>query len=181
MKPLLLSITLLFAMHVQKSFAQAPNAAETIKQEMKKIAYLEGQWKGEAVMKRGNTPPVKVLQEENVQFKLNGTILLVEGVGRSIESQNTIAFNALGIISYNPYTKQFAMKSHTMEGNQTEAYFKVLEENHFEWGFETPQKAKIKYDIVLNPTSKTWTEKGEYSQDGTTWYPFITLTLNKIN
>jgi len=181
MKPLLLSISLLLGTMLQQTFAQAPNHSATIKQEIQKLAYLAGQWKGEATMRRGNTPPIKVLQEENIQFKLDGTVLVIEGTGYSPENPNQLVFNALGIISFNPYTKQFGMKSHTMEGNQTDAYFKIIAENHFEWGFETPQKAKIKYDIVLDPNAKTWVEKGEYSADGTTWYPFIELKLNKLN
>lgn len=73
------------------------------------------------------------------------------------------------------------MKSHIMDGNQTEAYFKVISENNFEWGFETPTKAKIKYTIVLNPQDKSWVEKGEYSPDGNTWYPFLDMNLKKIS
>jgi len=179
LRPLLLCIMLLLG--ISFAMAQAPNNSEAIKQEMKKIAYMAGRWSGEATMRRGNTPPIKVLQEENIQVKLDGTILLIEGTGRSMEEGNAIVFNALAIVSYNFYTKQFGLKSHTMEGAQTEAYFKVLEENHFEWGFETPQKAKIKYDIVLNPQTKTWVEKGEYSQDGTAWYPFMEMKLSKLD
>lgn len=162
------------------AIAQGPSP-EIVKQEMKKIAYMAGRWSGEATVKKGNTPPMKVLQEENVQFKLDGTVLLVEGTGRSPEAGNPIVFNALAIVSYNQYTKQFGMKSHTMEGSQTEAYFKIVEENHFEWGFETPTKAKIRFDIVLNPQTKSWVEKGEYSPDGTTWYPTIEMKLTKLD
>jgi hypothetical protein len=179
MKPLLLTITLACSFLFTQVIAQPPNNSETIRQEMKKISFMAGKWTGEANVKRGNTPAVKVLQDENIQFKLDGTVLLVEGTGRNPES-GTITFNAIGIISYNPYTKQFGMKSHTMEGNQTDAYFKIIEDNHFEWGFETPQKGKIKYDIVLNAQAKTWVEKGEFSQDGVTWYPFIELKLTKV-
>lgn len=180
MKPLLLSLTMLLAISFVNAIAQAPNNSEAIKLEMKKIAFMSGRWSGEATIKRGNTPPIRVLQEENIQFKLDGTVLLVEGIGRNPDSSN-ITFNALGIISFNPYTKQFGMKSHTMDGNQADAYFKILENNHFEWGFETANKSKIKYEIVLNEQAKTWVEKGEYSQDGTTWYPFIELKLNKLD
>lgn len=179
MKPFLISLTLLIGISFANAIAQAPNNSEAIKQEMKKIAYMAGRWSGEAMVKRGNTPPIKVMQEENVQFKLDGTILLIEGTGRNPETK-AINFNAMAIVSYNPYTKQFGLRSHTLEGHQTEAYFKVLEENHFEWGFETPTKAKIKFDIVLDPNAKTWVEKGQYSADGVTWYDTIEMKLTKI-
>lgn len=177
---MMLCCTIMLGLMVSRAHAQGP-APEVVKQEMQKLAYMAGKWSGEASMRRGNTPPVKVLQEENIQFKLDGTILLIEGTGRSTEAGNPIVFNALAVISYNQYTKQFNMKSHVMDGNSTEAYFKIVGENHFEWGFETPQKAKIRYDIVLNPSDKSWVEKGEYSPDGTTWYPFIEMKLTKVD
>lgn len=179
MKHLIITCSILLGLAIS-THAQGP-APEAIKTEMKKVAYMAGRWSGEATMKRGNTPAIKVLQEENIQFKLDGTVLLIEGTGRSTEAGNPVVFNALAIISYNQYTKEFKMKSHVLDGNSTEAYFKVLGENHFEWGFETPQKAKIKYDIVLDQQAKSWVEKGEYSPDGTTWYPFIEMKLTKLD
>lgn len=180
MKHLMLICAIMLDLTIGRSHAQG-TAPEALKQEMKKLAYFAGKWSGEAMIKRGNTPPTKVLQEENIQFKLDGTVLLIEGTGRSIEAGNPIIFNALAIVSFNQATKEFKFKSHVMDGNQAEAYFKILEDNHFEWGFETPQKAKIKYDIVLNPQAKSWVEKGEYSPDGTTWHPFIEMKLVKLD
>lgn len=177
---MMLCCTIMLGLTFSRAHAQGPTP-EAVKQEMQKLAYMAGKWSGEANIRRGNTPPVKVLQEENVQFKLDGTILLIEGTGRSPEAGNPIVFNALAIISYNQHTKEFKMRSHVMDGNSMEAYFKIVGENHFEWGFETPQKAKIRYDIVLNPSDKSWIEKGEYSPDGSTWYPFIEMKLTKLD
>jgi hypothetical protein len=180
MKPLMLLCTMILSLTIGRTLAQGP-APEAVKLEMKKVAYMAGKWSGEASIKQRNGSTMKVLQEENIQFKLDGTVLLIEGTGKSTETGNPVVFNALAIVSYNQYTKEFKMKSHVMDGNSTEAYFKILEENHFEWGFETPQKAKIKYDIVLNPKEKSWVEKGQYSPDGTTWYPTIEMKLTKLD
>jgi len=180
MKHLMLICAIMLGLSLGRSLAQGPSP-EIVKQEMKKIAYMAGHWSGEATIKRGNTPPEKILQKENIQFKLDGTVLLIEGTGRSPEVGNPVVFNALAIVSYNQYTKEFNLRSHLTDGNQTEAYFKIVEENHFEWGFETPTKAKIKYDIVLSPQAKSWVEKGEYSPDGATWYPFIDMKLTKLD
>lgn len=180
MKHIMLIIALMAGLTIGRSLAQG-TAPEAVKQEMKKLSYFAGRWSGEATMRRGNTAPVKVIQEENIQFKLDGTILLIEGTGRSTETGNPVVFNALAIVSYNQYTKEFKMKSHVLDGNSADAYFKILEENRFEWGFETPQKAKIRYTITLNPQAKTWVEKGEYSPDGTTWYPFMEMNLTKLD
>src|SRR5688572_9560369 len=103
MKPLMLICTIMLGLTVGRSLAQG-SAPEAVKQEMKKIAYMAGRWSGEATMSRPNAAPVKVLQEENIQFKLDGTVLLVEGIGRSVEAGNPVVFNALAIVSYNQYT-----------------------------------------------------------------------------
>jgi len=177
MKQLMFIGSIMIGLTLGRATAQRP-APEAVKQEMKKLAYMAGRWSGEATVNRPNAAPVKVMQEENVQFKLDGTVLLIEGTGRSPETGNPVVFNALAILSYNQHTKEFKMKSHVLDGNSTEAYFKIVEENHFEWGFDIPN-GKIKYDIVLNPTAKTWIEKGAFSPDGTTWYPSIEMKLTK--
>ena len=43
---------------------------------------MADRWSGEAMTRKGNTPPKKVLQEETIQFKLDGTILIIEGTGK---------------------------------------------------------------------------------------------------
>ena len=180
MKPLMLLCTIVISLTFSRALAQAP-APEAVKQEMKKIAYMAGRWKGEANVRQRNNVTVKVLQEENIQFKLDGIALLIEGTGRSTEAGNPIVFSSLAIVSYNQYTKEFQLRSHILDGNQTDAYFKIVTENHFEWGFETPQKGKVRFDIVLDPKTKSWIEKGEYSPDGTTWYTTIEMKLTKLD
>ncbi|QOI98334.1 MAG: hypothetical protein HRU69_12910 [Flammeovirgaceae bacterium] len=154
-------------------------APEGLKQEMQKLAFMAGKWRGVAAIRQPNGTLLKVNQEEDVQFKLDGTVLLIEGIGRNTVD-NSISFNALAILSFNQQTKEYVFKSYVMDGNQTDAYFKIIEENHFEWGFDLPTKAKIRYDLVLNPQKKLWFEKGEYSPDGNTWFPFIEMTLTKL-
>jgi hypothetical protein len=160
------------------SLARAQGTApDNIKSEMQKLAYMAGKWKGEASMRQPNGTLIKVSQEEDIQYKLDGTILLIEGTGRNADGK--VAFNALGIISYKPDMDSFGMKSHVQDGKQTEAYFKVLKENNFEWGFTIANNARIRYIITLNPQEKSWVEKGEYSPDGTAWYPFMEMNLTK--
>lgn len=162
-------------------FAQAQGTApESLKQEMQKLAYMAGKWKGEASMRQQNGSMIQVNQEEDIQFKLDGTILVIEGTGRNPQD-GKVSFNAYAIVSFDQQKKEFKLKSHVMNGNQTDAYFKILEENHFEWGFEVANNAKIRYNIKLNPSDKSWIEKGEYSPDGNMWYPFIDMKLTKLD
>ena len=50
---------------------------------MKKLGFLIGQWAGEARLLRGPTESVELLQTEEAQYKLDGLIVVIEGVGRS--------------------------------------------------------------------------------------------------
>lgn len=180
MKPIMLTAAIMLGLTLGRIYAQG-TAPEALKQEMKKLEYMAGRWKGEALIRKGNAPPEKVLQEENIQYKLDGTVLWIEGTGRSLETGNAIVFNALAIVSYNQNTKEFKLRSHVMDGNQTDAYFKILKENQFEWGFDVANNAKIRYTIVLNSQEKSWIEKGDYSPDGKVWYPYIEMKLTKLD
>lgn len=182
MKNLFTTCALLFGLalgHPQaQGLAKAPDA---LKQEMQKLSYFVGKWKGEAVARQRDGSTTKVIQEENIEYRLDNTLLLIEGTGRNPENLNEITFNALAVVSYDEAAKEFRFRSHLRDGKQTDAYFKALGDNHFEWGFDIPGNAKMRYDIKLDPKAKTWLETGEYSPDGTTWYKFIELKLTKLN
>jgi hypothetical protein len=182
MKHLFITCALFLGLAIGHTHAQGlGKASDALKQEMQKLAYFAGKWKGEAIAKQRNGPDTKVIQEENIQYKLDNTLLLIEGTGRNPDNLNEIVFNALAVVNYDEVSKQFKFRSHLKDGKQTDAYFKVISENHFEWGFDVPNNAKIRYFITLDPKAKTWDEIGEYSADGATWYSFIQLKLTKLD
>ncbi len=173
MKTLAILITFVVSLQL---YGQAPDHSETCKTEMKKLEYLAGDWKGEAIVQTRNGP-INVNQTEHIEWRLDGVVLAIEGTGRQ---NNEIAFNAFAIANYDPNSKQFKFRSYTKEGGSTDAYFKVLAENNFEWGFDTPNGGKVKFVITLDPTRKTWHEVGQYSADGNNWMKTIELNLVKL-
>lgn len=182
MKNVLLIIAVFLGLTIGKSYAQGSGkASDALKQEMQKLAYFAGKWKGEAIAKERSGSETKIMQDENIYFKLDGTILVFEGTGRNPQNLNEIIFNAFAVLRYDEHTKAFTMTSHLKDGSKTDAYFKVVAENSFEWGFDVQNNAKIRYYIKLDPKAKTWNETGEYSPDGITWYPFINLKLTKLD
>jgi hypothetical protein len=70
---------------------------------MKKLAFLIGKWSGEARVLRGSDQWLDLDQSEEAQYKLDGLILTIEGVGRS-KSEGVAVLQALGIISYEDET-----------------------------------------------------------------------------
>ncbi len=175
MKNVLILIACFAGLSIGKAYAQPPS--KVAQEQLKKLAYWAGDWKGEATIRRGPGEPTIINQEEHIEFRLEGTILLVEGLGRSPEDGSKI-FNALAIINYDETSNQFKMKSYLQEGRSTDAWFKIITENTYEWGFDVPS-GKIKYTITLDPTKGTWNEKGAFSQDGNNWMPFMEMNLTK--
>lgn len=182
MKNLFVTCALFLGIAIGHTHAQGlDKASDALKAEMQKLSYMVGKWKGEAAVRQRNGTETKIIQEENIQFKLDNTLLLIEGTGRNPDNLNDIQFNALAVLSYDEASKEYMFRSYLKDGKKTDAYFKILAENHFEWGFDVPNNAKIRYEIKLDPNTKTWFETGEYSPDTITWYPFIELKLNKLN
>jgi hypothetical protein len=160
--------------------AQQPGAAN--REAMKKLDYLVGKWKGEATVTVGPKETKKVNQTEDVQFRLDGVVLLVEGIGRGKlpgKDEEGILFNALGIMSYDVQAKKYKVKAYRAEGQSVDADM-TLTERGFIWGFKEPTRGlEVKYTMTLTPKSE-WHEIGEYSQDGKTWTKFIEMTLTRV-
>ncbi len=173
------SILLCFLLIGTSSLLQAQNPAKINRDQLKPLNFLVGNWNGTATIQQQGGAPVKVNQEEKISWQLDSTLINIEGFGKD-PLTNKKLFHAYAIIFYNPSTQQLGMKSFTMEGRQTDAYFKVITENQFEWGFDLPNnRGKIKYLITVSTKDKTWNEKGEFSQDGTQWFPFMSMNLIK--
>ncbi len=149
---------------------------------MKKLDYLAGKWKGEAKITLGPGGAKTLTQTEDVQFRLNGTVLLVEGVGRGKlpdKDEEGVLFNALGVMSFDAETKKYRIKAYRAEGQSTDAELTPTEKG-FVWGFKEPKRGvEMKYTMTLTPKGE-WSEVGEYTLDGKTWTKFIEMTLTRV-
>jgi len=172
---LILTLVVLFA----SSFLQAQNPAKINRDQLKPFSFMIGNWKGTATIQQQGGTSIKVNQEEKISWQLDSALINIEGIGRDPVT-NKKSFHAYAILFYNPGIQQLGLKSFTMEGRQTDAYFKVLSENQFEWGFDLPSnRGKIKYTITLSSKDRTWIEEGQFSADGTQWFPFMSMNLVK--
>jgi hypothetical protein len=57
-----------------------PPDVEAQRAAMKKLGFLVGEWSGEASVLRGPGQFVQLAQTESTQFKLDGLVLVIEGV-----------------------------------------------------------------------------------------------------
>jgi hypothetical protein len=125
---------------------------------------------------------ILITQTENVQFRLDGVVLLVEGIGRGKlpgKDEEGVLFNALGVMSYDAQAKKYKVKAYRSEGQSVDADM-TLTEKGFIWGFKEPQRGlEVKYTLTVTPKGE-WHEIGEFSQDGKTWTKFIEMTLTRV-
>lgn len=164
---------LLSALLSHAAIAQNGRVSKT---EMKRLSHWVGAWKGQGwQMDQATRQRINFTVEEIVESKLDGMVILVEGKGKSGES-NFLGHHAIGMIYYNLDQKTYELKSITQEGNMTLAKARIADNGDFIWGFDVPG-GKIQFTITL--TEDTWVEKGAFSMDGSTWYPVMEMTLKK--
>jgi len=149
-----------------------------------KIAMLTpwiGHWKGESFTRMGPGEPKRSTVDERIESRLEGAVLLIEGIGKSVDpttKQETIVHHAMAILSYDQTSQQYTFRSYLNNGRSTDAWFNVLSPTQYQWGFDH-QQGKNRYMITIDPDKKTWTETGEFSPDGKTWHKYIDMTLTK--
>jgi hypothetical protein len=177
------NLTLLFlflAAFAGKVFAQAEAGSL---EKMKPLLEWVGRWQGEGTMQTPSGETKKSSVDERIEAKLDGMVLLIEGIGKYKDpstNKETVAHHAMGVLSYDHITSQYKFRTYLKDGKSTDAWFNVLSENNYQWGFDT-KAGKIRYTIALNTTAKTWNEIGEFSQDGNTWRKFFEMNLTKTN
>jgi hypothetical protein len=159
-------------------FAQtlrAPNI-EAQRTAMKKLDFLIGRWAGTARVLRGPGEPVEMIQTEEAQYKLDGLVLLIEGVGRT-KSDGKPTLQALGMITYDDITETYRFRAFN-DGRFLETEVKLLDGSKgIAWGFVFGQ---IKTSSVLRINERgEWTELGEMTIGSQVPRKFMELTVSR--
>jgi hypothetical protein len=125
---------------------------------MSRLAFLIGTWTGEARVLRGPGTPIEFVQTEEAQFRLDGLILLIEGIGRH-RSDGTVGLQALGMISYDDESETYRMRAFN-DGRFLETEVRLLEgENAITWGFAL---GEIRTSSLLRINGHDeWTERAD--------------------
>jgi hypothetical protein len=95
---------------------------------------------------------LKLTQAEDVQFKLDGLVLLIEGASRNAEGQTV--FRALGTVSFDDTIGEYHIRAYN-EGRYLDTPLTVTP-NGFEWGY-TAGPVKVSNKMTL-------TELGEWHE-----------------
>jgi hypothetical protein len=140
--------------------AQTPRTPDVEAQRiaMKKLEFLAGNWSGEALVLRGPGQFAELAQTESAQFKLDGLVLVIEGVGRT-KTDGKAALQALGLISFDDGAGTYKMRAFN-DGRWLETEVKLVDGgNSISWGFAL---GELKTTTVLRINENgEWTEFGE--------------------
>jgi len=167
----------LIALPLAAQMSSIPDQREA----MKKLDFMVGQWKGEGWHERPPGPRITFTQTENVQKKIDGLVLLVEGkgTGNTAGKDGTVStFEAMGVISYDDQARRYRFVTNTSEGRGG-SFDLQLTERGWEWGFSIPQGGRVRYTMKLTDDGQ-WYETGEFSQDEKTWRRFHEMTLRRM-
>jgi hypothetical protein len=152
----LIFLTVLLAPYM----TQQPRVPDTESQraEMHKLSFLVGKWSGEARILRGSGEPLELVQTEKAEYKLDGLVLMIEGIGRN-KADGKVALQALGIVSYDDEAAAYHMRTYN-DGRYLETEVKLADNGKgITWGFVL---GEIKTSSVLRIDEKgQWTELTE--------------------
>ncbi len=173
-----LGFPLLFLLALVPCPAQAPRGpnVEAQRAAMKKLDFLIGTWTGEDRVQMGPGEPLVLAQTENIQSKLDGLLLLIEGAGRS-KSDGKLMFQALATVSYDDETGQYRMRAYNDGRYRDTELTLAYSGKGFTWGFPMGQM-QMNFVMVLNDKDE-WSETGEMTAPGQPPHKFVELTVRR--
>ena len=152
---------------------QNPNI-EMQRAAMKKLNFLVGHWSGSARIWRGPGDPAELIQTEEATYKLDGLILMIEGVGKD-KSDGKVTLQALGTISYDDDARVYRMRAFN-DGRWLETEVKLADDGKgLSWGFVF---GEIRTNSTLRINEKgEWTEVAEVTIGSQPARKFMELTV----
>ena len=130
------------------------------RQAMQKLAFLAGHWSGPLTVVRGPGEPLHLTQTEEIQFKLDGLVLLIEGTAHDTEGK--VKFSALTTVAYDEAAHSYRFRAYN-EGHYLDTELTVVP-NGFSWNYMAGP-ARIVNTMHLTDAGE-WAETTEVSAGG---------------
>ena len=117
---------------------------------MKELAFLDGDWRGSSkvLRKDGWAPMVQTSRIGSVQ---DGTVRMIEAKG--YESDGRLSFDVLRVISYEPETKTYSMRSY--QSGRIRDHVISLTDNGIAWE-SASASTTVRYEASVK--DGVWTE-----------------------
>ena len=126
-------VVLVFAPSVVIAGQQPLPATDAQRQAMERLAFLVGRWSGPVTVVLGPGEPLHLTQTENVEFKLDGLVLLIEG--ESTDADGKARFQALATVAYDEASHAYHFRAYN-EGRYLDKELTVVPDG-FAWGFNS--------------------------------------------
>ncbi|HEV2799028.1 MAG TPA: hypothetical protein VGW12_00950 [Pyrinomonadaceae bacterium] len=140
---------------------------------MQRLAMMDGVWRGPAWTVLPSGERHNITQTERVGPFLDGSVKLVEG--RGYEADGKVSFNAFAVVSYNPQTRAYNLRSYAQ--GQVGDFPLTPTADGFIW--EIPAGAfTIRYTAVIK--DGTWREVGDRIMQGKQPVRFFEMNLKRL-
>jgi hypothetical protein len=140
---------------------------------MSRLSVMDGVWRGPAWTILPSGEKHSITQTERIGAFLDGAVKVIEG--RGYDPDGKVTFNALGIISYNPATRVYTMRSYAL-GNVGDFVFTPTSDGYV---WEIPAGAMtIRYTAVIK--DGTLREVGDRIMPGKEPVRFFEMNLKRV-
>lgn len=142
------------------------------------LAPLVGEWEGDATVMTGARETITVRQHEYVDFGAGSTVLLVRGIGRSLDqaTRGETVFEAAASIWYDGDSGKLRMRAHRAEGVSVEPDLEMRPDTLI-WGFPVPG-GRIRFTIAYS--NNEWHEIGHFLREGAPPVTTVEMRLKKV-
>ena len=170
-KQLLVLLSLLLA--ATSGGAAAEESRDAGLEAMKALPPLAGRWEGGGWIRRGPAEPERFVGEEQVEAKLDGRILVIEGKHWSAD-RSRVVHHAFAVLSYDPAKPGYRFQTHLATGRGGD-YPARLEDGAFIWEMDDPA-GRIRF--VIRIEGDRWHEVGNIERGGQ-WHQFFEMDLRR--
>ncbi len=146
-------------------------AAQT--EAMKPLAILDGAWRGPVWTMDRTGKRHDLTQTERVGGFLDGSVKVIEG--RGYDADGKVSFNAFAVISYDPPTKTYSMRSYA--GGSKGDFPLTLRPDGFSWEIKAGPGV-VRYTAVVKDA--TWVETGEFLMEGQPPRKVLEMSLKRV-
>jgi len=155
---------------------ERPDAAAILaaqREALAQFAFLDGVWRGTATHVLPSGAKSTLTQTERIGPMLDGTLRVIEGRGYLADGRKP--FNSFGVISYDPASKAYSMRSYAM-GHSGDFSVRRTGDG-FAWEIAAGP-ATLRYTAVVK--DGTWTEVGDRLVPGQAPVRFFEMKLTRV-
>jgi len=153
---------------------QTGSSTDAQKEAMRKLSFLAGHWSGPVTIVRGPGEPLHLSQTEDIEYKLDGLVLLVQG--KSTGSDGKVQFSALATIAYDDASHTYRFRAYN-DGHYIDTEMAAPAKG-FSWSF-TSGPAHVVNTMHLTPKGE-WNEVSEVTFGGNPPFRSVDMLLERL-